>query len=65
MSFPTSMACVETQRRGRSPDADLCAQLAPLDLYGPGAAGVAVVEGIRALFGRAPLGRGKTGRGGR
>ena len=61
MSFPTSMACVETQRRRpKGPDADLCAQLAPLDLFGPGAAGVAV-----ALFGRAPLGRGQTGPGGR
>ena len=65
MSFPTSMGCVETRRRRPSPDADLCAQLAPLDLFGPGAAGVAVVEGIRALFGRGPLGRGQTGPGGR
>ena len=64
MSFPIS-DCIETQRRCRSPDANLCAQLAPLDRFGPGAAGIAIVEGLRALFGRDPLGRDPTGRGGR
>ncbi len=65
MSFPTTFGYLETQRRCPAPDADLCAGLASLDRFGPGGVGVAIVEGLRAVFGRAPRDRGPTGRGGR
>jgi hypothetical protein len=40
---------------------DLCAQLAPLNRYGPTGLGAALVDGLRALFGAARRARADEG----